>query len=110
MLLSANLRWPGVFCGAFMVSIAASWPAASHQAASGWNYPNECCSMKDCRAVSADKVSESPTGYVIRSTGEEIAYTDRRIRNSPDGEHHWCSVGGRDDSRTICLFVPPVSF
>jgi hypothetical protein len=84
--------------------------ASAHQAESGWTYPSECCSDRDCRAISADKITESPQGYVIELSGERVAYTDRRIRDSPDGEHHWCSIGGRDDSRTICLFVPPASF
>ena len=55
-------------------------------------------------------IRERPEGFVIGLTGEVVGYADKRIRNSPDGEYHWCSVAGRDDGRTICLFVPPRSF
>ena len=54
-------------------------------------------------------ISERPEGYVIKGTGEVVAYSDKRLKNSPDGEYHWCSVSGADDTRTICLFVPPPS-
>ena len=55
-------------------------------------------------------ISEKPEGYVIKGTGEIVAYSDARLKDSPDGEFHWCSVAGADDSRTICLFVPPHSY
>ena len=55
-------------------------------------------------------ISERPEGYVIKGTGEVVAYSDARLKDSPDGEFHWCSVAGADDSRTICLFVPPRSY
>ncbi len=35
---------------------------------------------------------------------------DARIKESPDGEFHWCSVGGSDAGATVCLFVPPRGF
>ena len=79
----------------------------------GWSYPFSCCSGYDCRAVSSGRggtVSERPEGYVIAKTGEVIGYSDARVKLSPDGEFHWCSVAGADDSRTICLFVPPRSY
>ena len=55
-------------------------------------------------------VSEKPQGYVINVTGEVVPYQDTRVRNSPDGDFHWCSVAGKDNTRTICLFVPPRAF
>ena len=73
----------------------------------GWNYPYSCCSGIDCREVPGTAIGEKPEGYVIKGTGEVIAYSDTRIKDSPDGEFHWCSVAGADDSRTICLFAPP---
>jgi hypothetical protein len=76
----------------------------------GWSYPFSCCSGYDCRAVSQTSISERPEGYVIKGTGEVVAYSDARIKNSPDGEYHWCSVAGANDGKTICLFVPPSSF
>lgn len=84
--------------------------AAAHKAKSGWTYPIDCCSDYDCREVSADLISERPGGYLIELNGEKITYSDSRIRHSPDGVYHWCSQNGRDDTRTICLFVPPNSF
>lgn len=89
--------------------------AAAHDAPTGWSYPFACCSNADCREVgegSSSKVSisETPLGYKISTTGEVISYADSRIKDSPDGEFHWCSVAGKDDSRTLCLFVPPRAF
>lgn len=76
----------------------------------GWSYPFSCCSGYDCREVSSKAIGERPEGYVIKGTGEVIAYSDPRIKDSPDGATHWCSVAGADNSRTICLFVPPRSY
>lgn len=90
--------------------LAAASVALAHEAKTGWLYPAECCSDKDCRELAADLISERPAGYVVRLTGEQIPYTDSRIRPSPDGVYHWCSMQGRDDTLTICLFVPPNSF
>ncbi|MCV0398004.1 MAG: hypothetical protein K5872_21295 [Rhizobiaceae bacterium] len=109
-----------MFCSSLSKSAAAGLAALSsslfvptvsaHEAKSGWDYPFACCSGYDCRAVEPKRISERPEGYVIQPTGEVVAYSDRRVKNSPDGEFHWCSVAGRDDSRTICLFVPPRAF
>ena len=87
-----------------------AWPARAHDAPSGWSYPFACCSGVDCRPVTQPRISERAQGYVIEGTGEVVAYSDPRVRDSPDGDYHWCSVAGADDSRTICLFVPPKSF
>lgn len=76
----------------------------------GWKYPFSCCSDYDCREVPQTKVMERPEGYVIASTGEVIPYSDKRIKDSPDGVTHWCSKGGADDGKTICLFVPPKGY
>jgi len=98
------------------VFVATATPAAAHDAKptaakpQGWSYPFSCCSGYDCREVSAKQISERPEGYVIQGTGEVLAYSDGRLKDSPDGEFHWCSVAGADDSKTICLFVPPRSF
>lgn len=85
-----------------------------HDAPTGWSYPTSCCSGYDCRQVngagSAVRIEERPEGYVVSTTGEIIPMLDRKVKPSPDGEFHWCSKGGRDDSATICLFVPPRGF
>lgn len=108
---------PRSFHGALLLAGAALLAAApfgisavAHEAKSGWSYPVECCSNRDCREVPATNISERPDGYVISMTGERVGYRDPRVRNSPDGVYHWCSANGASDSRTICLFVPPQSF
>ncbi|WP_353641409.1 hypothetical protein [Mesorhizobium sp. WSM2239] len=93
-----------------------SVPAFAHDAIptaaqpNGWKYPFSCCSGYDCREVPGKAISERPEGYVIEGTGEVVAYSDARLKNSPDGQFHWCSVAGASDGRTICLFVPPRSY
>lgn len=77
----------------------------------GWNYPWACCSNMDCRALPAKDIKERPEGYVIQSTGEVVGYGDKRVKDSPDGEFHWCAhQAGVDAGHTICLFVPPKGF
>ena len=92
-------------------------PSLAHDAAPtpakplGWSYPFACCANYDCRATHNGEVLERPEGYVIAGTGEVVPMTDRRIRDSPDGQFHWCAhQAGLDAGRTICLFVPPRSF
>ena len=85
-------------------------PATGHDAPSGWSYPYACCSMNDCRPVATKAISERPEGFVINVTGEVVPYQDTRVRPSPDGEFHWCSVAGGESGRTICLFVPPRAY
>ena len=86
-------------------------PARAHQAPTGWTYPWACCSNLDCREVEAKTISEKPQGYVIQSTGEVVAYGDKRVKDSPDGEYRWCAhQTGIDAGHTICLLVPPKSF
>ncbi len=91
-------------------------PAYSHDAMPtaqkplGWSYPFSCCSGYDCRPVDDVAVAERPEGYVIVGTGEVVPYQDTRVKDSPDGQFHWCSVAGAEDGRTICLYVPPRSY
>lgn len=94
----------------FLLTSRGALPAGAHDAPKGWSYPFACCSGYDCRAVASKAISERPEGYVIQATGEIVRYNDKRVRNSPDGEFHWCSVAGANDGRTICLFVPPRSY
>lgn len=90
--------------------------AAAHDALptaakpNGWSYPFSCCSGYDCREVGKTAIGERPEGYVINGTGEVLAYRDTRLKDSPDGAYHWCSVAGASNSRTICLFVPPKGY
>jgi hypothetical protein len=110
---------PGLLIQGFAAATLAAGmagSAAAHDAKptaarpQGWSYPFACCSGYDCREVSSKAISERPEGYVIKGTGEVVTYSDARLKDSPDGEYHWCSVAGADDTRTICLFVPPRSY
>jgi len=92
-------------------------PAVAHDAQptaatpQGWKYPFACCANYDCKEVPQSSISERPEGYVIKGTGEVVAYADKRVKNSPDGEYHWCAhQAGLDAGKTICLFVPPPSY
>ena len=77
----------------------------------GWAYPFACCADFDCEAVPESAIVEGARGYEIRSTGELIPMSDRRVKDSPDGQFHWCAHrAGLDAGKTICLFVPPRSF
>ncbi len=75
----------------------------------GWEYPWNCCSGVDCAPVQSSAIGETSEGYVIKQTGEVIPYRDKKIKDSPDGEYHWCSHISTDH-KTICLFVPPPSY
>lgn len=100
-------------CSAVLASAAMAAAHDARQTAAkpnGWSYPFSCCSGYDCREVPQTSISERPEGYVIKGTGEVVAYSDGRLKESPDGEYHWCSVAGANDGRTICLFVPPRSY
>lgn len=98
----------GVAAAAIAFWIGPTW---AHDAPTGWKYPWACCSSMDCQRVDGAAVSERPEGYVIESTGEVVAYADKRVRDSPDGDFHWCAhQAGLDAGHTICLFVPPKGY
>jgi hypothetical protein len=111
----AHLSAISLLAGLFL-AIAPAGDAVAHDAVptaakpNGWSYPFACCSGFDCREVSATQISERPEGYVIEGTGEVVSHADTRLKDSPDGEYHWCSVAGKNDGKTICLFVPPRSY
>lgn len=73
-------------------------------------YEYSCCHDKDCRPVPDGAITEGPNGYVVKATGEVIPYTDKRVRQSPDQNFHWCSVAGLPDSRTLCIYAPGRGF
>lgn len=77
----------------------------------GWTYGWECCSLRDCAPVEKSGIGETSTGYVIRQTGEVIAYGDTRIKRSKDELYHRCTpAGDMDAPRSICLYVPDRGF
>lgn len=96
--------------GALAGMCAWATSAFAHEAPTGWSYPFACCSNMDCRAIDPARVKETRSGYMM-PTGEIIAYSgDKRLKDSPDGQYHWCSVAGAEDSRTLCFFAPPKSY
>jgi hypothetical protein len=101
---------------AILIALLTAAPAAAHDAKptpaqpNGWKYPFSCCSNYDCREIRNQAVLEGPNGYVIKLTGELIQSQDTRIKFSPDGQFHHCTVAGEPKGRTICLFVPPRAF
>lgn len=94
---------------AILTLVLLSTNALAHDAPNGWSYPFNCCSNQDCREVPDASVRETPAGY-IASNGETIPYLDKRIKDSPDGKFHLCTIAGSEDGRALCLFVPPRSF
>lgn len=90
--------------------LASCEPALAHQAPTGWTYPANCCSDKDCSMMERGQVEEVREGYRVPS-GEVIAHGDKRIKDSPDGRFHWCRLEGFEMGEhwihTLCLFVPP---
>ena len=109
------MRLPAAMSVAIMLSVAASGPRA-HQAASGWDYPFECCSGADCAQIGADAVQESQPGFVvtIMPGGHPMWPSERReplvlsipyqkARLSPDGRWHLCI---NDAGELLCFFSP----
>lgn len=100
---------PGIAAAALLLA-ALTLSAQAHMAPSGWMYDVACCSGIDCRQIPASAIRQNSAGYVIRATGELIPFGDRRIRNSKDQYYHWCSIGGRPDTKTVCLYRPAAEF
>ncbi len=106
--MTSNQAIAVAFCIATtMIWFVSLLPAYPHDAPTGWAYPYSCCSGIDCREVKDSSIGENSTDYIIKQTGEQIPMSDARIKDSPDGNFHWCSTQGREDGKTICLFVPP---
>jgi len=82
----------------------------AHDAPTGWRYDLSCCSGIDCRQIASDDLKEQPDVYFITIGHATVPYNDTRIKNSPDGNVHWCTVNGRDDGKTICLYIPPKAY
>lgn len=106
-LIHVQLTIMVMFLLLVLLSILLEDAASAHEAPTGWTYPPLCCGNGDCRQV--ENVPERPDGYHVMS-GEVLAYGDYRIKDSPDGEFHWCSTAGSVTGNTICLFVPSRGF
>lgn len=72
-------------------------------------YPPNCCSGHDCRPIEQDNVTATPDGFFVKESRETIGYADPRIRKTPPeggSKYHRCSVGGKPEAETICLYIP----
>jgi hypothetical protein len=59
-----------------------------------------CCGERDCAAISGDDVSITGAGYLVRSVGETVPFSE--ALPSPDG-HYWrCQWAGMRK----CFFAP----
>jgi hypothetical protein len=96
--------------------VAGATQTRSHQAASGWDYPFECCSSADCAQIEAGAVRETKPGFIVTiAPGRhpmwpkerretlvlEIPYQKARL--SPDGQWHLCI---NDAGELLCFFSP----
>lgn len=62
-----------------------------------------CCGERDCARVADDDVITTARGYVIRSTGETVPYSEA-LPTPPDIGGYWrCDWGGVRK----CFFAPP---
>ena len=91
---------------AVLLSLAFGRPAHGHSAPSGWEYPTDCCSGRDCFPIPEAELEATPVGWRVRATGETLDYHDRNVRPSGDGRFHRCSQDGKPEGRTLCLFIP----
>lgn len=80
----------------------------AHEAPLGWSYSWQCCSGTDCQQVENDAtIIATAGGWLIGTTGETIAYSDTRIKQSQDEHFHRCH---KSDGSTRCLYVPPQAY
>jgi hypothetical protein len=111
-----SLSWAVAIAGliaalAFVIFMLCGGLAHAHDAKpttvlpQGWSYPFACCANYDCRSAQPGEVKEERDGY--HTPGDVVPYGDKRVKDSPDGEFHWCAhQAGLDAGKTICLFAP----
>jgi hypothetical protein len=98
----------GMGCILLLAALSIPFATLAHNAPSGWAYPYECCSDKDCEVLPLERVTVEPDGYHLPN-GAVVAHN--KIRYSPDGRYHWCRYGGtgsliRPSGQQVCLWVP----
>lgn len=95
-----------------------AFPSFAHKAPSGWKYDIMCCSNRDCTEINPTRVTVTGDGYHIELvTGDhdmvtapisfDIVFSDRRIKDSPDGAYHACIS---PNQRLLCFYRPPNLF
>lgn len=92
--------WVMGILGALIFAYATMADADAHQAPTGWAYPFECCSNKDCGEIPASAVVEGPNGFVVTILpGQHDMVKDAPVqylipygteKPSPDGLTHIC--------------------
>jgi hypothetical protein len=97
------LGWCIIAGLALVVAIALAGPASSHS----W-YDADCCSDRDCEAVSAvsfvaGEPNSVPVMVVTTSFGTKPLTSMTKIRDSKDSKMHACIY----QERLICLYMPP---
>jgi hypothetical protein len=86
----------------------------AHHTNSGWTYPLECCSERECREIGVGHLEAEPVpssnGWRL-SDGTVIPF--HLARRSPDGHFHVCRRTGESVGEIIkpadgpfCLWVP----
>lgn len=75
-------------------------PALAHDAPSGWQYPTECCSDRDCKQISCVKLEAMiQSGQVPASI----------IRKSGDTDCHLCQQPFASTNKYYCAFRPDLT-
>lgn len=78
----------GTLCIALLILLAMAYGLTqAHEAMSGWQYPADCCSDRDCHEYPAENVEIRGDGFLLKS-GLYIPRTKARV--SPDGHYHIC--------------------
>lgn len=97
---------PIMYVAASIITALALFPAIvfGHDAHSGWAYPSECCSDKDCQHIDARRVKESGAGFTVTLDDQQFMVPHAKTRPSPDGEYHGCVSAAK---AMLCFFVPP---
>lgn len=65
---------------------------------------SHCCGNNDCFVVPSSEMQSTPTGWVIKTTGETIPYSE--AQSSEDGEFWRCK---KYDGTRRCFFAPQPS-
>lgn len=69
------------------------YSAKAHTTPSGWQYPSECCSERDCEPIPPGLVKRVETGWLFPN-GEIFPFESdteqQQVRESPDFQWHWC--------------------
>ncbi len=106
--LASAASMPSPMTILLLIAMSTAWhprTAAAHQAPSGWTYPSECCSQRDCAPIS--HMERHPDGSITVTTKHGTVTFPRgfRHRESPDLEGHACFHPR--SGNPYCLFLAP---